>query len=219
MHVLYEPFGLTFVYCIISALKAQKTLDRGKKQPHTMPQLDTMTYLTQLFWLILLYGSFYLFITKYTLPTIVKIIYTRESLSALRTEKALIREELKGNANPPKTPYVLEWFSLKDNVFHAEQSHAYADQVCVHSAQESQAWLQAASVNIEKKKLQRLQSKFGHDMELDTSTHVFTRTALKRSVDFPAQHGSELCALHSKSRASSFFKKSLKTHLHYSSKK
>lgn len=42
-----------------------------------MPQLDTVTFLPQLFWLVCIYASFYLFLTKYILPPITKVLYTR----------------------------------------------------------------------------------------------------------------------------------------------
>jgi hypothetical protein len=43
-----------------------------------MPQLDTTTYLAQITWLAITYITFYLLLTKYTLPSITKILYTRQ---------------------------------------------------------------------------------------------------------------------------------------------
>lgn len=43
-----------------------------------MPQLDKVTFMSQLFWLIVVFGSFYLFIWKSLLPSISQIFKVRQ---------------------------------------------------------------------------------------------------------------------------------------------
>lgn len=43
-----------------------------------MPQLDKVTYMSQLFWLIVVFGSFYLFVWKSLLPSISQIFKVRQ---------------------------------------------------------------------------------------------------------------------------------------------
>lgn len=43
-----------------------------------MPQLDKVTYLSQVFWLFVMFFSFYIIILKWMLPTIVTILKLRQ---------------------------------------------------------------------------------------------------------------------------------------------
>ena len=43
-----------------------------------MPQLDTITFLSQLFWLIIIFGFFYLTVLNNILPSISRILKTRK---------------------------------------------------------------------------------------------------------------------------------------------
>lgn len=61
-----------------------------------MPQLDTVTFLPQLFWLVCIYASFYLFLTKYILPPITKVLYAR----AHKTLQAHAHEEMSMDVTP-----------------------------------------------------------------------------------------------------------------------
>lgn len=44
-----------------------------------MPQLDKITFLSQVFWLIVIFVSFYLISLRYLLPTISKILKVRQN--------------------------------------------------------------------------------------------------------------------------------------------
>lgn len=44
-----------------------------------MPQLDKVTYLSQVFWLFVMFFSFYIIILKWMLPTIVTILKLRKN--------------------------------------------------------------------------------------------------------------------------------------------
>ena len=43
-----------------------------------MPQLDTMTFLSQIFWLVIIFGFFYLTVLNNILPSISRILKTRK---------------------------------------------------------------------------------------------------------------------------------------------
>ena len=59
-----------------------------------MPQLDHLSYLSQIFWLIVIFGSFYFITLTYILPTINQIIKTRkEKLSSYTTDSSSLKIE------------------------------------------------------------------------------------------------------------------------------
>ena len=61
-----------------------------------MPQLDHLSYLSQVFWLIVIFGSFYFVTLTYILPTISQIIKTRkEKLSSYTTDSSSLKIEEK----------------------------------------------------------------------------------------------------------------------------
>ena len=61
-----------------------------------MPQLDHLSYLSQVFWLIVIFGSFYFITLTYILPTISQIIKTRkEKLSSYTTDSSSLKIEEK----------------------------------------------------------------------------------------------------------------------------
>ena len=51
-----------------------------------MPQLDTVTFLSQLFWLVIVFGGFYLIVLTHILPAFSRVLKSR-------------LKKLKANAN------------------------------------------------------------------------------------------------------------------------
>jgi F-type H+-transporting ATPase subunit b len=43
-----------------------------------MPQLDTVTFLSQIFWLVIIFGAFYLIVLTHILPSISRILKVRK---------------------------------------------------------------------------------------------------------------------------------------------
>ena len=59
-----------------------------------MPQLDKVTFFSQYFWLVIFFLSFYFFVLKVVLPTIVTIIKVRKKkLEAMASEVADLKKE------------------------------------------------------------------------------------------------------------------------------
>lgn len=65
-----------------------------------MPQLDKITFLSQVFWLIVVFISFYLVTLRYILPTIAQIIkvrkkkieYNSKQLTGFKEEESFVTE-------------------------------------------------------------------------------------------------------------------------------
>lgn len=63
-----------------------------------MPQLDTLTYFSQFFWFIILFLTLYIILSDKTIPTIAKILKTRnkmikQSISSVNLNKDKINIE------------------------------------------------------------------------------------------------------------------------------
>jgi len=60
-----------------------------------MPQLDSVTFFSQFFWLCLFFVGFYLILTKHYLPTLSRLLKVRHKImAAATTGDSLVQEEL-----------------------------------------------------------------------------------------------------------------------------
>jgi len=62
-----------------------------------MPQLDSLAYLSQVFWLILLFSIYYIVLVKFILPRLKTIFDVRHSLQI--NESRFLQNEYSGKAN------------------------------------------------------------------------------------------------------------------------
>ncbi len=71
-------------------------LKNRKENKRNMPQLDKLSYSTQIFWLLILFTSFYFIILKNILPSILLNIKTREDiLNSMVSESSSSALEIK----------------------------------------------------------------------------------------------------------------------------
>lgn len=141
-----------------------------------MPQLDTTAYLSQITWLAITYATFYLALTKYTLPIITKILYTRQykALQAHNTQQSPLHQE-----NLHKQQNTLQ------HVLHA---CAQAKNALQHTMSQSQTWVHTAAHNLQHTQLQTLQHTYTQHMQHASQTLAHTNTALKYTINPAAQH-------------------------------
>lgn len=79
--------------------------DYGGKEVSGLPQLDTSTYASQIFWLVIVFFIMHLFFSKKSLPKISKTVENRaerikndiDSARRLRTEVHAVQEEYEKN--------------------------------------------------------------------------------------------------------------------------
>ena len=141
-----------------------------------MPQLDATTYLTQITWLAITYATFYLALTKYTLPIITKILYTRQykALQAHNTQDSPLHDE-----NLHKQHNTLQ------HVLHA---CAQAKNALQNTMNQSQTWVHTATHNVTQQQLKPLQKTYTAHMQNTSNTLAHTNTALKYTMNPAAQH-------------------------------
>lgn len=141
-----------------------------------MPQLDIITYLPQCTWLFIIYITFYLFLTKYTLPTITKILYTRQykALQATHTAQSPLQYEQQEKI---QTTTGLVSFAC-----------VQAKNALQHTMTQSETWTQKTLVHIQQKQLQKLQNTFAQHMKHTHKTLAHTNNALKYTCSPSAQH-------------------------------
>ena len=150
------------------------------KQKHTMPQLDTTAYLSQITWLAITYGTFYLALTKYTLPIITKILYTRQykALQAHNTQESPLQNE-----NQHKQQNTLQ------HVLHA---CAQSKNALQNAMDQSQTWVYNATHNVQHQQLQALHNTYTQHMQNASQTLAHTNTALKYTMNPAAQHACKM---------------------------
>jgi hypothetical protein len=102
-----------------------------------MPQLDTTTYLAQITWLAITYSTFYLVLTKYTLPSITKILYTRQ-YKAQQAQQAI------------QSPLHHETVHTQQHSLqHVQDACAQAKTILQNTMNDSQKWHQRAAQRIQ----------------------------------------------------------------------
>ena len=143
---------------------------------HTMPQLDTTAYLSQITWLAITYGTFYLALTKYTLPIITKILYTRQ-YKALQAH------------NTQESPLQLENLHKQQNTLqHVVHACAQAKNALQNTMNQSHTWVHNATHNVQHQQLQALHNTYTQHMQNASQTLAHTNTALKYTMNPAAQH-------------------------------
>ena len=148
----------------------------NKHTHNTMPQLDTTAYLSQITWLAITYGAFYLALTKYTLPIITKILYTRQykALQAHNTQKSRLQLE-----NLHKQQKTLQ---------HVVHACAQAKNALQNTMNQSHTWVHNATHNVQHQQLQALHNTYTQHMQNASQTLAHTNTALKYTMNPAAQH-------------------------------
>lgn len=136
-----------------------------------MPQLDINTFLPQITWLAIIYTSFYLLLTKYTLPTITKILYTRQY-------KAL-------QAHHHTTTDAHTTQNTPDPVLNA---CAHATHALVQSNAHTIQWTQSQQKHIHTSQLTSLQHTFTTHQQHALTSLARTIQALKYTMTPSAQH-------------------------------
>jgi hypothetical protein len=102
-----------------------------------MPQLDTTTYFAQITWLAITYITFYLLLTKYTLPSITKILYTRQ-YKAQQAQQAI------------QSPLHHETVHTQQHSLqHVQDACAQAKTTLQNTMNDSQKWHQRAAQRIQ----------------------------------------------------------------------
>ena len=99
-----------------------------------MPQLDTTTYFAQITWLAITYITFYLLLTKYTLPSITKILYTRQYKAQQAIQSPLHHETVH---------------TQQHSLQHVQDACAQAKTTLQNTMNDSQKWHQRAAQHIQ----------------------------------------------------------------------
>ena len=151
-----------------------------KNQQTNMPQLDTTAYFTQITWLALTYATFYLALTKYTLPIITKILYTRQykALQAHNTQQSPLHDE-----NLHKQQNTLQ---------HVVHACAQAKNALQNTMSQSQTWVHSATHNVQHQQLTALQNTYTNHMQIASNTLAHTNSALKYTMNPAAQHACKM---------------------------
>ena len=152
----------------------------NKQTIHIMPQLDTTTYFTQITWLAITYATFYLALTKYTLPLITKILYTRQykALQAHNTLQSPLHDE-----NQHKQQNTLQ---------HVVHACAQAKNALQNTMNQSHTWVHRAAHNVQHQQLSQLQNTYTKHMQHASSTLAHTNSALKYTINPQAQHACKI---------------------------
>lgn len=141
-----------------------------------MPQLDVTTYFSQLFWLGLTYMSFYLLLTKYSLPLITKILYTRQykALQASATHASPLHGEAVSKH--------------EQTLAQVTEACGQAKNACVQAMNKSHTWLVQASHSVQQHQLHKVQHTYAMHMQQANTDLAITNMALKYTMNPAAQH-------------------------------
>ena len=120
-HLVTRPrFGWLFCLAVVALVVIaggdhQALAEAAHEEGHNagLPQFNSAFFLTQLFWLTAIFGTFYLLIQGVAVPKVVQVIETRDAKIALDIQRA---EEARNEAS--KVSYVIE-----DKIVHA-RDHA-----------------------------------------------------------------------------------------------
>lgn len=145
-----------------------------------MPQLDITTYLSQVTWLAIFYGALYLYVTKYTLPTIAKILFTRQ-------HKAAQTQHVSGAAMHTEHA---------DTIEHTQRTLvnacSQAKDSLTHTLTHTHTWTHAQAQAVRQTQLQSLQATYESTMQNTLVLQAHMNAALKYVMS-PEAHTS--CAL------------------------
>jgi hypothetical protein len=132
-----------------------------------MPQLDTVTYFTQFFWLFFFYSSFYLILVKYYLPRITRVLHVRAQKAAQgdTQQEAPLKQE--------KTQ--LEKHTLEQ----VSEACTQTKQALQNCLQTTASWLTQKTQSIHAKQLQAVNATYGNHMSGITEGSANTVSTLK----------------------------------------
>jgi F0F1-type ATP synthase membrane subunit b/b' len=142
----------------------------------SMPQLDSTTYLTQITWLAITYATFYLTLTKTTLPIITKILYTRQykALQAQHTHESPLHIEQQQ--------------TQQQTLQHILHACTQAKQALQHAMTQSHTWVHHTTQHLQHTQLHTLQHTYTQHMQQASNTLAHTNSALKYTMNPAAQH-------------------------------
>lgn len=91
-----------------------------------MPQLDKVTFFSQYLWLVIFFLSFYFFVLKVVLPTIVTIFKVRKrKLEEIATDVVTLRQE-ESSILSNYDAVLIESFNSSRDIFSSVISHSNA---------------------------------------------------------------------------------------------
>jgi F0F1-type ATP synthase membrane subunit b/b' len=135
-----------------------------------MPQLDTVTYFTQFFWLFFFYSSFYLLLVKYYLPRITRVLHVRSHKAA------------QGNTQQ-ETPLKHEKTQLeKHTLEQVSETCTQTKQALQSCLQTTATWLAQQTQSIHAKQLQAVNVTYNDHMQGITEESANTLSTLKSTM-------------------------------------